>query len=64
MLCVCVHERGLVCLPTSPCGRAVSRHRGVVKSSLHLFRHSWGTVGVRVGALDLTNTAVWTGSCN
>lgn len=38
---------------------------GVVVSAFCLcFRCSWEKVGVRAGALDLTNTAVWTGSCS
>lgn len=64
MLYACVQEYCLICLPTTHCGQAVSRRKGVAKGSLHLFRHSWEKAGVRVGALDLTNTAVWTGSCN
>lgn len=44
--------------------QGASRHKGVAKGSLHLFRRFWEKAGVRAGALDLTNTAVWTGSCN
>lgn len=64
MLYACVQKYCPVCLPTRPCRQTVSRHKDVAKGSMHLFRHSWEKVGVRVGALDLTNTAVWTGTCN